>query len=218
MLRVRPIGMAIAVVLSLVALFVGARGYGWLPVRPAGDRTGSVAVVDIEAVAKQLGVDAALEKQIKDAEASLNSQLASLQASLRKQYEDKSKELFAPPNNRVAPSDDPTAAKQQLAEIEKKLNQQLLQAQQTARNRFAVYRASLFQSFRNEVVPVAKKIAKEHGCGVVLTKNETVLLAFDDSHDITSAVAAELHTIRSPTDGQQTSTAARVDQAASHRR
>jgi Skp family chaperone for outer membrane proteins len=192
MLRVRYLGVVLLFVLVLVALLAGAWAYGWLPGSSTIARTGSVAVVDVDAVAKQLGVDAAVERQIKDAETSLNSQLGALQASLRKQYEDKSKELLAPQDNLALPHADPMAAKQQLAEFEKRLNQQLLQAQQTARNNFSVYRSNLLQSFRNEVAPVAKKIAKEHGCGVVLTKNEAVLLAFDESHDITSAVVEEL--------------------------
>ena len=159
MLPVRYLGVTVVIALCVVALFVGAWAYGWLPGSPTGARAGSVAVVDIEAVAKQLGADAALERQIKDAETSLNSQLGSLQASLRKQYDDKSKELLAPQDNRALPPADATAAKQQLAEFEKRLNQQLLQAQQTARNQFNAYRGSLFQNFRGEVVPVAKKIA-----------------------------------------------------------
>jgi hypothetical protein len=140
MLPVRHLGVALVIVLFLVAMFVGAWSCGWLP---QGVRNGSVAVVDIESVAKQLGADVALDRQIKDAEASLNSQLASLQAALRKQYEDKSRELLAPRDNRPLEPAEATAAKQQLAEIEKTLNRQLLQAQQTARDKFNVYRVGL---------------------------------------------------------------------------
>jgi Skp family chaperone for outer membrane proteins len=192
MFPVRYIGVAIVLVLVLVGSFAGTWAYGWLSGSSTIARIGSVAVVDVDAVAKQLGVDAAVERQVKDAETSLNAQLGSFQGALRKQYEDKSKELLAPQDNRAVPAADPAAAKQQLVEIEKKLNQRLLQAQQTARNQFNAYRGNLLQSFRAEVVPVAKKIAKQHGCGIVLTKNEAVLLAFDESHDITSAVVKEL--------------------------
>jgi Skp family chaperone for outer membrane proteins len=185
MLPARQLGAVIMTVLFLVALFVVAWGRGWIPGSPTGARTASIAIVDIEVVAKQLGADAAVERQIKDAETALNAQLGTLQTSLRKQFEDKSKELLAPSANAAA-------AKQQLAECEKALNQQLLQAQQTARSKFAVYRSSLFQNFRSEIVPVAKKIAEQHGCGVVLTKNDAVLLTFDESRDITNAVVEEM--------------------------
>jgi Skp family chaperone for outer membrane proteins len=217
MLRMRYLGVTIVSAFFLAALLVGAWGYGWLPGSQGSARTGGVAVIDIEAVAKQLGADATLGKQIKDAETSLNSQLGSLQASLRKQYEDKSKELLAPQDNRGLPPADTTAAKRQLAEIEKNLNQQLLQAQQTARNKFIAYRSSLFQSFRGEVVPFAKKIAEQHGCGVVLTKNDAVLLAFEESHDITAAVVEELRKNRSTASEQPAPAVAHSEQSSSLR-
>lgn len=214
MLRMRHVGAAIAIIaLILGALVAGAWRCGWLSL---GVRNNSVAVVDIDSVAKQLGADVALERQIKDAESSLNSQLASLQASLRKQYEEKSKELLSPRDNRPLSPAETAAAKQQLAEIEKRLNQQLLQAQQTARGKFSVYRGNLLVNFRNAVVPVAKKVAAQHGCGVVLTKNDAVLLAFDESHDITRAVVEELHKPQPPT-GSQPAAAAHADQSSVRR-
>lgn len=216
MSRMRYIGVAIVSVLFFAALFVGAWGCGWLPGSQKGARAGGVAVVDIDAVAKQLGADATLEKQIKDAETSLNSQLGALQASLRKQYEDKSKELLVTQDNRALPTADATAAKQQLAELEKSLNVQLLQAQQTARNKFNTYRGGLFQNFRGEVVPIAKKVAEQHGCGIVLTKNDAVLLAFDESHDITSAVVEQLRSNWPTTNGQPAPAVARMEQPSSH--
>jgi Skp family chaperone for outer membrane proteins len=215
MLRLRHVGVAVVVTgLVLGASVVGAWRCGWLSL---GARTGSVAIVDIEAVAKQLGADVALERQVKDAEASLNSQLASLQASLRRQYEDKSRELLAPRDNRQLLPADAAAAKQQLTEIEKQLNQQLLQAQQTARAKFGAYCNSLLVNFRNAVVPVAKKIAEQHGCGVVLTKNDAVLLAFDDSHDITNAVAEELRKSQPAANAQTTPTVARAEKSSTLR-
>jgi Skp family chaperone for outer membrane proteins len=188
----RYLGVTIASVLFLAASFVGAWGCGWLPGSQKDARMGGVAVIDIEAVAKQIGADVVLEKQIKDAETSLNSQLGSLQASFRKQYEDKSREMLAPEGDSALTPADATAAKQQLAEFEKKLNQQLLQAQQNAQRQFSAYRGNLLQDFRGKVVPIAKMVAEKHGCGVVLTKNDAVLLAFEKSHDITNAVVEEL--------------------------
>lgn len=215
MLRMRHVGLAMLVVVFVLGgLAVGVWHCGWLPTNA---KTGSVAIVDIESVAKQLGADVALERQVKDAEASLNSQLATLQAALRKQYEEKSKELLAPQDNRPLLPAEATAAKQQLAEFEKRLNQQLLQAQQIARNKFSLYRGSLFVNFRNEVVPVAKKIAGQHGCGVVLTKNDAVLLAFDESHDITNAVVQELRKNQQTAGGQPPTAVANANQTPSRR-
>ena len=70
------------------------------------------------------------------------------------------------------------------------------QAQRTAQNELSVYRQRLIQRFRDEVVPLAQEAASQRGLGVVLTKNDTVLLAFDNAHDITAAVVAKLRARR----------------------
>ena len=96
----------------------------------------------------------------------------------------------------MAGESSPAARKQQLAELERDFNLQLNQAQRTAQNELSVYRQRLIQRFRDEVVPLAQEAASQRGLGVVLTKNDTVLLAFDDAHDITAAVVAKLRARR----------------------
>jgi Skp family chaperone for outer membrane proteins len=159
----------------------------------ASSRLGGVAVIDLDEVAKQLGADAVLLKEINDGQASLNQQLRNFQSTLQAKYREKAQELETRP---VAGGSAPDAKKQQLAELERELNLQLNQAQRTAANELGVYRQRLIQRFRDEVVPAAQEIAGQRGLGVVLTKNDSVLLAFDDAHDITAAVVAKLRARR----------------------
>jgi len=156
-------------------------------------RLSGVAIVDLDEVAKQLGADVTLVKEINDGQASLNQQLRNLQSTLQAKYREKSQELDTRP---AAAGAVPDAKKQQLAELERDLNLQLNQAQRTAANELSVYRQRLIQRFREEVVPAAQEIAGQRGLGVVLTKNDSVLLAFDDAHDITAAVVAKLRARR----------------------
>ena len=211
-------------ILLIVLVGVGCWSSGYWPWSHNSDSTasggpessspGGVAVVDLDAVAKQLGADVAIAKQIKDAQTSLDAQLRSVQASLRNQYEEKSKELQNQNHPNASPRD-PEATKQELAEFEKKLNLQLVQAQQIARKKFIDYRGSLFRNFRGEVIPVAQEIAARQGLGIVLAKNDSVLLSYDQSHDITNALVSELRKNRSTPHTQQDSTAARPEPSAS---
>jgi Skp family chaperone for outer membrane proteins len=172
--------------------------------RTAG-RLSGVAIIDLDAVARQLGSDVALLKEINDGQASLNQQLRTFQSSLQDKYRQKVQELESRP---AADGSNPAARKQQLAELERDLNLQLNEARRTAENELTAYRQQLIQRFRDEVVPVAQEIAGQRGLGVVLTKNDTVLLAFDDAHDITSAVTAQLRARRAAASAAATTASA----------
>ncbi len=198
------------------AILAGAYKGGYLSGSAADTKLNGVAVVDLDDLAKRLGDDVTIQKQMKDTQASLDQQLQSLQTSLRQQYQRKLEEL----KSQQTKNDDPlpSAAKQLLAELEQKLNLQLLQAQQTARKKLETYRIGLIQDFRNEVGPVAREIASQHGLGVVITKNDAILLTFDDAHDITIALAAKLRENRSAATSRDASVAARADQPAQNLR
>ena len=58
-------------------------------------RLSGVAIVDLDDVAKQLGTDVALLKEINDGQASLNQQLRSFQSTLQEKYRQKAQELEA---------------------------------------------------------------------------------------------------------------------------
>ena len=152
--------------------------------RPSG-----VAVVDLDEVAKQLGKDVTLAKAIRQGQDSLNQQLRDFQSTLKQKYRQKAEELEAEP---AAGQGGPEARQQQLALLEGQFNLQLNQAQRTAQSELKAHQSRLVQRFREEVKPVAREVAAQRALGVVVTKNESVLLAFDDAHDITAAVVAKL--------------------------
>jgi Skp family chaperone for outer membrane proteins len=153
------------------------------------NRPSGIAVVDLDEVARQLGKDVALLKQINDGQSSLNQQLQALQSSLQEKFQRKSREIQLQPIGNGMTAE---AQKQQLAGLERELNLQLNQAKRSAESNLSAYRQQLIQRFRAEVIPAAKAAAAERGLGVVVTKNDMVLLAFDEAHDITSAVIARL--------------------------
>jgi len=120
-----------------LALVAGGCGDGCWPSREGSRQAGSspqavgrlsgVAVVDLDEVAKQLGIDVVLVKQINDGQATLNQQLHSLQTSLQEKYRQKARELETRPIGNGS-SPEPAAEKQQLAGLERELNLQLNQA------------------------------------------------------------------------------------------
>jgi Skp family chaperone for outer membrane proteins len=154
-------------------------------------RQSGVAIVDLDEVAKQLGSDADLLKAIGEGEASLNQQLKTLQSSLQEKFRRKSQELASGGDG--ANSGD---HRKELARYEQELNRELSDAQRAAQTRLTSYQKQLFKAFREEVIPAAQEAASERGLGVVLTKNDAVLLAFDDAHNVTEAVVAKLRARR----------------------
>ena len=191
----RPFFFLWVLVLPLLSLAAGC-GTGLWP-SSADDaksaRSGGVAVVDLDEVARQLGLDVAMSKDFTDGQTSLAKQLQTLQTTLKEKYHQKSIELDP---RSVTDATAAAARKEQLAQFERELNLQLNQAQRTAQKELSDYRLRLVQRFRDEVVPMAQQAAAERGLGVVLTKNDTVLLTFDDAHDITAAVVAKLRAHR----------------------
>ncbi len=188
--------VAAVVAVSGVLLVAGGCGKGGWSAWNSQDRAPSgsaglsgVAVVDLDEVAKQLGTDVVLKKAISDGQVSLNQQLKTLQSTLQDKYRQKAQELEAQPGVKGSGE---TSQKSQVAELERELNLQLNQARRTAQNELSTYRQRLIQRFRDEVTPVAQQVAGERGLGVVVTKNDSVLLAYDNAHDITAAVVARL--------------------------
>ncbi len=159
---------------------------------PAGDaarRMSGVAVIDLDEIARRLGRDLTLVKAIRDEQAAVNEEFRNLQSTLQQTYQRKKRELEAGPG---AGQPNPDAPRQQLAELERQLNLQLNQAARNAQSEIKTREQRLIQQFRDDVKPVAREVAAARGLGVVVTKNESVLLDFDDAHDITADVAAKM--------------------------
>jgi Skp family chaperone for outer membrane proteins len=194
-MRLRSIVVSFAVVYPLL-LIAGGCNHG-----PSSDggragganasagRASGVAVVDLDEVARQLGRDTVIKNQVGAGQATLNQQLLNFRASLLQKYQQKAHELETQPLGNGITAD---SQKQQLAAFDRELGLQLNQAKTSAEKNLNAYWQQLTQRFREEVIPAAKEAAAERGLGVVVTKNDTVLLAFDDAHDITAAVVERL--------------------------
>lgn len=164
----------------------------------AGQKLSGVAVVDLDEVARRLGSDVAMVQAIRESQTSLNQQLQSLQTSLQQQYQRKKHELDG---RQVQAKRDQATETKQLEAFSRQLSVQLNQARRNANNQINAHQRQLIQRFREEVKPVAQQAAFERGLGVVVTKNESVLLAFDDAHDITAAVVEKLQAQRAAFQG-----------------
>lgn len=139
-------------------------------------------VVDIVAVAKALGRDEVMQKQLESTRDQLNQQLASITQDLSSQVKEKKAALGDKPSG-----DDEKA----LEEFTLKASQTLKQTQLLARQKALAYRNSLIEKFHDEVRTQAAAIARQRGASTVLMANESTLW-FDPEADITDEVIARM--------------------------
>ncbi len=170
----------------------------------SADLAGRVAIVDLDSVADQLGREAAIVSAIKQREATLSQQVAGAKSSYEIQLRDTKAQLGTEPTKQQA---------QQFAQLQQQANLKLKQVAQQAQNNLKQHRAQLLQQFREEAKSVAQQVARERGFSLVVTKNDSIVLAFDGTSDITAAVTQRMqalsHTARMPSlQSTETNTAA----------
>jgi len=144
---------------------------------------GGVAVVDVDGVASELGIDKEVSESLKKAQDSLNAKLKEAQASMQKQF-----------NDAVAKAGGDNATneqKQQLAQFNKQLQNQFNQYQGQARTTLNREQMKLVSVFRDRIRPVAMEVAKSKGLGVVMQKSDQII-GFVEEVDITKEVTAKL--------------------------
>lgn len=181
-----PLLIGICVALACVSL--GLTGYIFLgsspdegidPERVAPAR---VAVIDLEAVAQRLGRIDAMNQKLRDQGANLNEQLKKIQGNLKSQVATKANEI------KSLGAQVTDEQKRKFAGMVQGANQQYDIAKRKAVIFVNKQKAVMVKKFRDEAIAVAKKVAKEQGFDMVMEKNETVVLSFDPSFDITEAV------------------------------
>lgn len=146
-----------------------------------GDNRASVAVIDLDAVARALGRDEVIAQQINQANQQLTSQLGDVAEDLQQQLQQEREKYEVIGDEAQADLDQKTAA----------ANQRLQQTQRVAQQRAAEFRTAVINSFRNEVQPYASEIARERGAATVITV-ATPMLWFDSEVDITDEVIAAM--------------------------
>lgn len=179
--------------------------------RTAVSPQGQVAVVDLDEVARMLGKDKQILQLIEQRQVTLNEQVSSTQKSLIQQLNQKKAEFGEL-------SDDES---RQLTQLQTQANAILTNTRTQAQSDLTAYQQEVVDRFRAEAKPVALEIAAKKGCRVVLSKNDSVVFAFDQAVDLTSEVATSLRSKAATSPVPSTATKAEepvVKQAASNPR
>ncbi|MFK5924522.1 MAG: OmpH family outer membrane protein [Verrucomicrobiota bacterium] len=164
-------------------LLIGALALSCLSSTAAFAQQGGVAVVDVDAVAREIGADKEVLGALKQAQDNLNSKLKEAQATMQKQFNDA---VAKAGGDKATPQQ-----KQQLAQFNQQLQNQFSQYKGQAQVALNREQAKRVIAFRDQVRPVAMEVAKAKGLSVVLQKSDQIL-GFQESVDITKAVAAKL--------------------------
>ena len=168
---------------------------------------GQVAVVDLDAVARKVGKDKQILQLIEQRQVTLNEQVSATQQSLIEQLNQKKSE-FGELNEEET---------QQLAQMQTKANAILSSTRTQAQSNLTAFQQEVVDRFRAETKPIALEIASKKGCRVVLSKNDSVVFAFDQTIDLTDEVVAALQSKTGPASAAQAD-AAQTKQAAVDRK
>ncbi len=144
----------------------------------ANAQNGGVAILDIDAVARELGIEDAVKNQLLTMQNGLNGELQKAQANLQAQMKGAEQAAGA------APTDD---QKRQLVSTNQQLNGQFNQLKAQAQQTLAQERVNKINAFREQLKPIALAAAKAKGLSVVLMKVTPPVYAYGDEVDITKA-------------------------------
>ncbi|MCB1234109.1 MAG: OmpH family outer membrane protein [Verrucomicrobiae bacterium] len=155
-------------ILTILAAFAALAPNGWA-------QKGGVAVLDIDKVAQELGVDKAVLGELQKIEADLNTQLGQIRTNLQSQMNQLEAQAGQQRTQQV---------QAQLVNANQQLNAQFNNVKAQAQNQLAAARIAKINEFREKLEPLALEAAKAKGLGVVLTKTPQVY-AYDEALDIT---------------------------------
>jgi len=144
---------------------------------------GAVGVVDLDAVARHLGRDEQISSAIRQRQASLNEQLATVKTSYEEEIAQKQRQFGASPSAEQS---------QLLANIQRQVGTSLNEIRRRAQKNLAVHRVQLVQDFREEARPFVQQVARERGLSVIVTKNDSVVFDYEAAADITGEVAKRM--------------------------
>lgn len=139
-------------------------------------------VVDPVPVAKSIGRDELMQKQLDSAIEQLNAQVRQHSSGLSTKVEQEKEKLGKKPSD---------ASTEQFRELVAAASESIKQTQMLARQKAADYRAALLDEFNAELRAAAADIAKQRGASHVLVVDDN-LLWFDPAADITADVIAKL--------------------------
>jgi Skp family chaperone for outer membrane proteins len=146
---------------------------------------GTIAIIDLDAVAKRLGRDVAITEQLKSKNDTLSETLTKERDKLQGELNSQQQSLGDKPSD---------AQKEEFAKLGQGLNAQLQTKLQAAREELNSQQVDLVRQFREEVKPVAQKVAAKKGMNVVFMRSDIVVLSADTAVDITDDVVADMIT------------------------
>lgn len=166
---------------SLVAM--GGAGCGWQSPGAPAAASGTVAVIDLDEIARRLGSDRQIAEAVTQRQTALSQQLVDLAKSYSTQIAEQKAKLAAAEGQ---------TAEVTVASWEKQASANLTQVKHRAEADLANHRAQLVQKFRDQIKPVARRVAQQRGLSVIVTRNDSVVYDFSSNADITDAVVDEL--------------------------
>lgn len=146
----------------------------------ASAQSGGVAVLDIDAVARQLGVEEKVRVDLIGMQNSLNQELQKTQGALQNQMMGV---------ERAAGQNPTEEQRRQIVATNQQLNSEFNRLKSQAQNTLAQERVRLINEFRIQLEPIALKAAKAKGMDVVLMKVTPPVFAYTAAVDITEDTA-----------------------------
>jgi Skp family chaperone for outer membrane proteins len=156
----------------------------------SGRSPGSVAVIDLDDIARRLGSDKQMADSINQRQSALRQQLVDLSKRYSEQIAERKK---TQPAAAQAEKGEVT-----LAAFEQQANASFNQMKQRAEVDLQSHRAQLIAQFRDQIKPAARRVAQARGLSVIVTKNDTVVFDYTGASDITDAVVEELLAAHAP--------------------
>ena len=145
---------------------------------PAAAQKGGVAVLDIDEVAKQLGVEEKVRVDLLNMQNNLNADLQRTQETMQKQMT----------GVEQAAGENPTEEqKRQIVATNQQLNEEFNRLKAQAQNNLAQERVRMINEFRIRLEPIALQAAQAIGLEVVLMKVTPPVFTYSTSVDITQS-------------------------------
>ncbi len=145
------------------------------------NRSSSVAVIDLDQLARALGRDDVIAQQINQATQQLSAQLTEVARTLQQELEEERSRYEVVGEE----------AEKEMQERTQAANVRLQQTQALAQQRAQEFRQAVINNFRAEVMPYASEVARQRGAKAVITV-ATPMIWYDSSVDITSDVIAKM--------------------------
>lgn len=145
---------------------------------PAAAQKGGVAVLDIDEVARQLGVEEKVRVDLLNMQNNLNADLQRTQETMQKQMTGVEEAAGENPSEEQ---------KRQIIATNQQLNEEFNRLKGQAQNNLAQERVRMINEFRIRLEPIALKAAQEAGLEVVLMKVTPPVFTYATNVDITQA-------------------------------